>query len=152
MEQVLADLGEAVNECGGKVTWESLPVVVADRTQLAQLLRNLVGNGIKFRGEVAPHVHVSAEMVARGAVPGELAEPWHEAWRFAVRDNGIGIAPKYFERIFQMFERLHHRSEYPGTGIGLAICQKIVERHGGRIWVESQVGEGSTFFFTIPVR
>jgi light-regulated signal transduction histidine kinase (bacteriophytochrome) len=152
MEQVTSDLEEAIKESRGKVTWESLPTVMADGTQLAQLLRNLVGNGIKFRGEAPPHVHVSAELASPGAGLSEAQGHTGGEWLFSVCDNGIGIAPKHHARIFQMFERLHHRSEYPGTGIGLAICQKIVERHGGRIWVESQPGKGSTFFFTIPLR
>jgi light-regulated signal transduction histidine kinase (bacteriophytochrome) len=151
MEQVISDLEGAIEESGGKVTWEALPTVMADATQLAQLLRNLVGNGIKFRGEAPPHVHISAELADSGAGLSEAQQSPRGEWLFSVRDNGIGIAPKYYERIFQMFERLHHRSEYPGTGIGLAICQKIVERHGGRIWVESELGEGSTFYFTIPL-
>jgi signal transduction histidine kinase/DNA-binding response OmpR family regulator len=152
VEQVISDLEGAIKESGGKVTWEGLPTVMADATQLAQLLRNLVGNGIKFRGEAPPHVQVSAELASSGARPSEARENARQEWLFSVRDNGIGIAPKHFERIFEMFQRLHHRSEYPGTGIGLAICQKIVERHGGRIWVESELGEGSTFYFTIPLR
>ena len=150
MEQVVSDLESAIEESGGKVTWEALPTVMADATQLAQLLRNLAGNGIKFRGEAPPHVHISAELADSGAGLSEAQQSPREEWLFSVRDNGIGIAPKYYERIFQMFERLHRRSEYPGTGIGLAICQKIVERHGGRIWVESELGQGSTFYFTIP--
>jgi signal transduction histidine kinase len=150
MEQVISDLDEAIKESRGEVTWKSLPTVMADGTQLAQLLRNLVGNGIKFRGEAPPHVHVSAALASSGAGLAEAPDSVREEWLFSVRDNGIGIAPKYHERIFRMFERLHHRSEYPGTGIGLAVCDKIVERHGGRIWVESQPGHGSTFYFTIP--
>jgi CheY-like chemotaxis protein len=123
---------------------------MADATQLTQLLRNLVSNGIKFRGEEPPDVHISAELVASDGGMGETEGNDQVEWHFSVRDNGIGIAPNHYERIFQMFQRLHHRSEYPGTGIGLAICQKIVERHGGRIWVQSQPGKGSTFHFTIP--
>jgi light-regulated signal transduction histidine kinase (bacteriophytochrome) len=152
MEQVVSDLEGAIKESQGSVTWEALPAVMADTTQLAQLLRNLVGNGIKFRSEAPPHVHVSAELARTAAGLSEAPGDTSDQWLFSVRDNGIGIAPKYYERIFQMFQRLHRRSEYPGTGIGLAICQKIVERHGGRIWVESELGEGSTFFFTIPLR
>ena len=108
-----------------------------DRTQLRQLFQNLIANAIKFRGERPPQVHVSAERNDR-------------AWSFAVRDNGIGIDPDYRERIFVLFQRLHTRAEYPGTGIGLAMCRKIVERHGGRIWLESQPGQGTTFWFSLP--
>ena len=138
LEQVLVDLKTVIEESGGRITWENLPTVMADNTQLTQLLRNLVSNGIKYRGEASPQVHVSVENEGN-------------EWRFSVRDNGIGIAPNHYKRIFLMFQRLHHRSEYPGTGIGLAICQKIVERHGGRIWVESELGKGSNFYFTLPV-
>jgi signal transduction histidine kinase len=111
--------------------------VQGDSTRLKQVLQNLIGNALKFRRpEEPPRIHVSAQQ-----------ENHH--WRFAVRDNGIGIDPTQAGRLFQVFQRLHARSEYPGTGIGLAICKKIVEQHGGRIWVESRPGEGSTFYFTI---
>jgi light-regulated signal transduction histidine kinase (bacteriophytochrome) len=112
-------------------------MVCVDATQLVQLFQNLIGNAIKFCSEQTPQVHISA---ARQ----------DNAWRFAVADNGIGIEPQYAERIFQIFQRLHNRDKYPGTGIGLAICKKIIERHGGKIWVESELGAGSTFYFTIP--
>ena len=112
-----------------------------DQGQLGQLLQNLISNALKFRGEGR-----------RAAGPRLGASGASEEWRFSVRDNGIGIDPQYFERIFVLFQRLHTEAEYPGTGIGLAICKKIVERHGGRIWVESQPGQGSTFHFTLPRR
>jgi light-regulated signal transduction histidine kinase (bacteriophytochrome) len=112
---------------------------MSDGLQLVQLLQNLIANAIKFRQSEPPHVRVSAERKGN-------------EWVFAVRDNGIGIDPAQFEKIFAMFRRLHGRNAYPGTGIGLAVCKKIVERHGGRIWVESQLGTGSVFSFTIPVQ
>jgi PAS domain S-box-containing protein len=139
LERALANLRLAIQESGAAVTHDALPTIVADPVQLTQLFQNLVGNAIKFRGAEPPRVHVSAER--RGT-----------EWVFAVRDNGIGIEPAYRERIFIIFQRLHGRVEYPGTGIGLAICKKIAERHGGRIWVESAPGRGSAFHFTVPTR
>jgi PAS domain S-box-containing protein len=133
--EALGNLRQAVRETSAEVTHDPLPEVVGDSIQLVQLLQNLVGNAIKFHGATAPCVHVSAA-------------PENVFWRFSVSDNGIGIDPKYFERIFVIFQRLHTRDRYPGTGIGLAICKKIVERHGGRIWVESGPS-GSTFHFTL---
>ncbi|WP_280154934.1 ATP-binding protein [Piscinibacter sp. XHJ-5] len=137
VDTALANLRIAVAERGAQVTHGPLPTVMGDSTQLLQLFQNLIGNALKFHG--AQPVQVRIEAAAEGA-----------HWRFTVRDNGIGIAPEYHERIFVLFQRLHGRDEYPGTGIGLAICKKIVERHGGTISVESQPGEGSTFTFTMP--
>ena len=137
MKVVLGNLKPSIDQAGGVVTYESLPVVTGDPAQLSLLLQNLISNAVKFHGERAPQIRVAAQRQD------------HE-WRFAVADNGIGIAPEYFERIFIIFQRLHTRRAYPGTGIGLAICKKIVERHGGRIWVESEPGQGSAFYFTIP--
>jgi light-regulated signal transduction histidine kinase (bacteriophytochrome) len=117
----------------------SLPKVVADSTQLAQVFQNLIANGIKFHGEEAPKIHISADKKDK-------------EWVFSVQDNGIGIDPQYSEKIFEVFKRLHKKEEYPGTGIGLSVCKKIVERHGGRICVESELGKGSTFYFTLPVK
>ncbi len=136
-KQARDNLAKAIEESGALIFLDPLPVVQGDEVQLIQLFQNLVANAIKFRGPEMPQVHVSA--VKKG----------HE-WVFAVKDNGIGIAPEHQERIFTIFQRLHSRSEFPGTGIGLAICKKIVNRHGGRIWVESQPGKGSTFYFSIP--
>ena len=136
-DRIVADLARSIEEGGATVTRGELPTVLADPVQIGQLLQNLVGNAVKFRGRTLPEVRVTAELQS-----GE--------WVFAVQDNGIGLAPEYADRVFVIFQRLHTRAEYPGTGIGLAICKKIVERHGGRIWVESQPAEGSTFYFTLP--
>jgi signal transduction histidine kinase len=133
----LNNLKVAIEESGALVTHDALPTVMADAPQLIQLFQNLIENAIKFRGDEAPRIHISASQNGSG-------------WTFSVRDNGIGIAPEYTKRIFTIFQRLHTREKYAGTGIGLALCQKIVERHGGRIWVESQAGEGATFYFTFP--
>ena len=139
VETAIAQLRLAIEDSGARITHGSLPTVMGDATQLLQLFQNLLSNAIKFRRDVPPVVHVDAQ-------------PWDAAWRFSVHDNGIGIAAEYFERIFVLFQRLHGRGEYPGTGIGLAICKKVVERHGGSIAVQSQPGEGSTFSFTLPRR
>jgi len=135
----IANLETAISESGATVTVDKLPTVVADGTQLVQLFQNLIGNAIKFRDGKPPAVHVGVESK-------------RDHWLFCVRDNGIGISSQYSERIFVIFQRLHARDEYPGTGIGLAICRKIVERHGGQIWVKSRRGRGATFYFTIPNR
>jgi len=132
----------AIAEQQAEVTHDDLPTVPCDSLQMTQLLQNLVGNAIKFRRpDEPPRVHISARPTDDG-----------EAWRFEVRDNGIGIEPEYFERIFVIFQRLHTRRQYAGTGIGLAICKRIVERHGGRIGVESTPGDGALFWFTLPAR
>lgn len=136
---VLESLQASVESHQAKVTVEPLPVVIGDATQLGQMFQNLLVNAIKFHGQRTPRVHVSVKEAS-------------SEWVFSVADNGIGIASEYFDRIFIIFQRLHTIEEYGGTGIGLAICKKIAERHGGRIWVESVVGEGSTFHFSIPKR
>ncbi|MDX2216672.1 MAG: GAF domain-containing protein [Oculatellaceae cyanobacterium bins.114] len=139
MQQAIANLQIAIEEKQAIITWDALPEVLVDPIQLTQLFQNLIGNAIKFHNLDRPTVHITAQRQA-------------EQWLFSVQDNGIGIDPQYAERIFVIFQRLHNRTEYAGTGIGLAICKKIVERHNGQIWVDSQPGNGSTFCFTIPER
>ena len=135
-DQAVANLKSAIDESGAVVTHGPLPTVMADRMQIGQLLQNLIGNAVKYHGAEPPRVDFSAEQKGK-------------EWVFSVSDNGIGIDPQFADRIFVVFQRLHTREEYPGTGIGLAICKKIVERHGGRIWVKSQLGSGATFYFTL---
>jgi PAS domain S-box-containing protein len=136
LRHALDNLQVAIQESGAVVTSDPLPTVDADGTQLTQLFQNLVGNAIKYRDQRRPEIHIGVTGNGKN-------------WIFSVRDNGIGIEPQYYERVFKVFQRLHQRREYAGNGIGLAICKKIVERHGGRIWVESNFGEGSTFYFRI---
>jgi signal transduction histidine kinase len=143
---VLGNLQVAIEDSRATVTHDPLPTVTADPTQLVQLFQNLLGNALKFRNAEPPQIHIGAEWQDNGA-SGKGAQ-----WLFSVQDNGIGLEPQYAEQIFLIFQRLHTRDEYPGTGIGLSICKRIVERHEGRIWVESQLGEGATFFFTLPDR
>jgi PAS domain S-box-containing protein len=135
--EAVSNLGSAMEENEATVTHDPLPTVMADKDQLSRVFQNLLNNAIKFRAADSPVVHVSAHRNEK-------------EWLFSVRDNGIGIDPAQFERVFLLFQRLHGKSEYSGTGVGLAICRKIVERHGGKIWIESQAGKGSTFCFTIP--
>jgi len=137
LQLALSNLEAAIQESGAVIERAQLPLLIADSSQLVQVFQNLVGNAIKFRGSQAPLIQVSAELIGK-------------EWLFSVADNGIGIAPEHADSVFVIFRRLHARTEYPGNGIGLSICKKIVEQHGGRIWVESQVGQGSTFRFTLP--
>ncbi len=139
MDSALAILRASIEENQAEIVVKPLPTILADKSQMKQVMQNLVANAIKFRGMATPQIHVSVR--DRG-----------NEWVFSVRDNGIGIEPNQQSRIFQMFQRLHTREEYPGTGIGLAIAKKIIERHGGRIWFESDGKNGSTFYFTIPFR
>lgn len=139
LQTVLSNLKVAISESQAVIELETLPTVMGDSMQLTQVFQNLVSNAIKFHGKKSPRIHVGTERQ-------------NQEWLFHVKDNGIGIDPKNFERIFVLFQRLHTRQEYPGTGMGLAICKKIIERHGGKIWVESKQGEGTAFFFTIPIR
>jgi light-regulated signal transduction histidine kinase (bacteriophytochrome) len=137
VEQALAHLFAAIRESGALVECTSLPRLVADGSQLVQVFQNLIGNAIKFHGEQKPVVRITAERQGND-------------WMFTVADNGIGMAPEHIPDIFVIFKRLHTRTEYAGNGIGLSICKKIVERHGGKIWVESTPGKGSEFKFTLP--
>ena len=137
LKKAVTNLQEALKESNASVVHDHLPFVWADPTQLIQLFQNLIGNAIKFRKDTNPQIIIRAELQ-------------DQQWLFSFQDNGIGIEPEYFQRIFLIFQRLHGRNEYPGTGIGLAICQRIVERHGGVIWVESEPGKGATFKFTLP--
>lgn len=138
LQEALDNLHASISESNSIVTHDPLPTLTVNPTQIIRLIQNLISNAIKFRGERPTQIHISARR-----------DP--QNWLFSVRDNGIGIEPQYAQRIFEIFQRLHTREQYPGTGIGLAICKRIVERHGGRIWVESQIGQGSTFYFTLPV-
>jgi light-regulated signal transduction histidine kinase (bacteriophytochrome) len=133
----LTQLDSSIHDSAAQVTWDALPEVLGDRSQLVQLVQNLIGNGLTYRGSDPPRIHLSAKHSG-------------EEWIFSVRDNGIGIPPQFHQQIFEIFKRLHDQKEYPGTGIGLAVCRRVVNRHGGRIWVESEFGHGSTFCFTIP--
>ena len=138
LDNVLSSLEVVIKESGATVSHDPLPEINADSIQIAQVFQNLISNAIKFRSEKPPEIRISARQEA-------------DHWLFSVKDNGIGIDPKYSKRIFEVFKRLHKREEYPGTGIGLSICKKIVERHGGSIWVDSKPGKGSTFYFTLPI-
>jgi PAS domain S-box-containing protein len=139
LKTVRNNLEVTISETGANIIAGEMPTVEADPTQMVQLLQNLIGNAIKFRGAQPPEIHISAQED-------------DSVWTFAVSDNGIGIESQYFDRLFKIFQRLHDKEDYPGTGIGLAVCKRIVERHGGKIWVESEFGNGSTFYFTLPTQ
>lgn len=137
LQEILTHLRMTIEDKQASITHDPLPIIQTDRSHFQHLLQNLITNAIKFHGPKPPEIHISAEERSDG-------------WIFSVQDNGIGVGSEYFERIFLPFKRLHTREEYQGTGIGLAICRKIVERRGGRIWVESEAGKGAKFFFTLP--
>jgi len=139
VEEVRNTLAMKIVKTNARFTIESLPAVMGDKIQLLRLFQNIIENGLKYTTDQSPQITISGSEIKAGKC------------RFAIQDNGIGIDTEHFNRIFQIFQRLHTNEEYPGTGIGLAICKRIVERHGGRIWVESKPGKGSTFFFTLPV-
>ncbi len=138
LQEALTNLQGSIAESGAVVTHDALPVVTMDDTQLTQVFQNLIGNAVKYRSSAVPRVHVSA------------ATNDENEWVFSVRDNGLGIDPQYFEKIFVLFQRLHGRDEFEGTGIGLAVCKKMLERLGGRIWLDSVPDKGSTFHFAVP--
>ena len=138
LDDVLINLKPAINESSAQITHDSLPTILGDSIQIIQLLQNLIGNAIKFHGDEHPQIHISVEMLGN-------------EWLFSVTDKGIGIDPQHQKQIFSIFKRLHTRTEYPGTGIGLSISKRIVESHNGRIWIESELGKGSTFYFTLPI-
>jgi light-regulated signal transduction histidine kinase (bacteriophytochrome) len=137
INRVLYQLKTLIEDSQAVVTYDALPTLTVDAEQLGLVFKNLISNALKFQSDEAPRIHIAAQKR-------------EGMWVFSVHDNGIGIEPRYTKRIFRLFERLHTRNEYPGTGVGLAICRRVIERHGGRIWVESELGSGSTFFFTLP--
>ena len=139
LNRVLSDIKAVIKGNNATISHDPLPEVMVDSTQMVQVFQNLILNGIKFHDEKTPKLHIAAEKKA-------------SEWVFSVQDNGIGIDPQYSERIFEIFKRLNGRERYPGTGIGLSICKKIIEGYGGRIWVKSELGKGSTFYFTLPIK
>jgi len=139
LENALFNLSESIKESSAIITYDKLPTLKVDKTQFLQLFQNFISNAIKFRREEAPKIHIGVKKIEIG-------------WLFSIEDNGIGIESQYFDRIYNIFYRLHTKEEYPGTGIGLPICKKIIHRYGGQIWVESEIGKGSTFYFTISMK
>jgi light-regulated signal transduction histidine kinase (bacteriophytochrome) len=137
LDTVLTNLSVSIEDNQVKIQHNTLPTLLADPTQIGQIFQNLIANAIKFHGEKDPNIEINAHRDG-------------DEWIFAFKDNGIGIDPEHQEQIFDVFRRLHTREDYPGTGIGLSICQKIIKRHGGRLWVESEIDKGSIFYFTIP--
>jgi light-regulated signal transduction histidine kinase (bacteriophytochrome) len=137
LQRAFNNLQLAIEDNHAKISYDQLPEVMGDELQLIQLFQNLISNALKFHGEAAPVIHIGAQLQGKEIL-------------FSVADQGIGIEPQYRERIFLLFQRLHGKKEYPGTGIGLAICKKIVDRHSGKIWLESEPGKGTTFYFTLP--
>ena len=135
----LFNLSESIKESGAIITYDKLPTLKVDKTQFLQLFQNFISNAIKFRREVPPKIHIGVKKIDIG-------------WLFSIEDNGIGIESQYFDRIYNIFYRLHTKEEYPGTGIGLPICKKIIQRYGGQIWLESEIDKGSTFYFTISMK
>ena len=142
VDLALQNLQASIQESGAVISVGALPAVEGNRTQLTLLFQNMIGNAIKFRGKNQPAIQITAEDTSPASNDGN--------WLFTVADNGIGIAPEQVENVFVIFKRLHTREEYPGNGIGLSICKKIIEQHGGKIWIESQPGQGTTFKFTLP--
>ncbi|UCC18499.1 MAG: GHKL domain-containing protein [Promethearchaeota archaeon] len=136
LNDAIFNLQESIKESGVEITYDEMPVLKVDKTQFIQLFQNLLSNSIKFRSQEPPRIHIGVKKI-------------NDEWLFSVKDNGIGIESKFFDKLFNIFYRLHTKEEYPGTGIGLPICKKIIQRYGGKIWVESEFGKGSTFFFTI---
>jgi light-regulated signal transduction histidine kinase (bacteriophytochrome) len=139
LKDALYNLSELIKESDATITYDKMPILKVDKTQFLQLFQNFISNAIKFRRDVPPIIHIGVEEQSN-------------QWLFSIKDNGIGIESKYFDRLYNIFYRLHTKDEYPGTGIGLPICKKIVQRYGGKIWVESELGKGTTFFFTIPIK
>ena len=139
LQAALRNLQFSIRSSEARITCDPLPTLPVDASQIGQVFQNLIGNAIKFHSESPPEIHIGARQD-------------NGEWVIWVKDNGIGIGPEYFTRIFQVFQRLHTRKKHAGTGIGLAICKKIVERHGGRIWVESELGKGATFYISLPAK